>query len=85
MEIRDDNALYEEEVKLYFKALTPVFSPYLEENGGNIILLQIENELGYLRGNNRHSSNIMTMWKDLGVKVEFYTEDPARYWKSQHL
>jgi hypothetical protein len=41
LEIRSANALYETEVKLYFRALAPIIRPYLAANGGNIILLQI--------------------------------------------
>jgi beta-galactosidase GanA len=39
--IRASNAAYEAEVYTYFKALSEVVKPYLNINGGSIILLQI--------------------------------------------
>lgn len=43
IEVRSDNAIYEQEVKVYFSALAPVIIPFLFANNGPIIMIQIEN------------------------------------------
>lgn len=67
LRIRASNYLYEEEVHIYFKALSTVIKPYLKINGGNIILLQIENEFGSYSRDYQHTINLLQMWKNLGV------------------
>jgi beta-galactosidase len=78
--IRSANELYEAEVKIFFEALAPIISPFLASNGGNIILLQIENEYGYIGESNQHLLNLVQIWYDLGVDCEFYIEDPGAFW-----
>lgn len=72
IEVRSDNEIYEREVKLYFDALVPVILPFLFANNGPIIMIQIENELGYYSNSSTHSSHLLKMWKKLGVNSEFY-------------
>jgi beta-galactosidase len=59
LKIRSANALYEAEVRIYFSALALIIKPFLAANGGNIILLQIENEYGYFGEDNRHILNLV--------------------------
>jgi beta-galactosidase len=63
--------------------LAKVISPFLEVNGGNIILIQIENEFGSLSEDSQHTFNLLKMWADLGVKSNFYYEDAAQ-WSGKH-
>ena len=41
LKIRSNNKLFLDEVRIYFKSLVPVLTPFLSKNGGPIILLQI--------------------------------------------
>lgn len=44
--LRCSNGIYLEKVENYIQAIAPIIRPRLIENGGNIIMLQVENEYG---------------------------------------
>jgi hypothetical protein len=53
-------------------------------------MIQIENELGYIRKTPQHTLNLIGMWRSLGVDSEFYYEDPGElwlknYWEDAHI
>lgn len=47
MRLRSDNSQYMGFVSAWWTALLPMLKPYLAENGGPIVAMQLENELGY--------------------------------------
>ena len=69
LEIRSANKLYEDEVKRYFSALATIITPHLHTKGGPIVLLQIENELGYYEYSPEHMANLRKMWRDLAIDI----------------
>jgi beta-galactosidase GanA len=79
--IRSYNSAYHKEVWLYFSALSEVIRPYLQINGGNIIMLQIENEFGSLSREWRHTGKLIDMWRRLNISANFYNEDGYDFWQ----
>lgn len=47
-------------------------------------MIQIENELGYIRDSPTHTLNLLSLWKSLGVEGEFYYEDPGELWENNY-
>ena len=47
MPIRSDNEAFLAEVKKWYDAVLPLIAPYTYDNGGTIILLQLDNELDF--------------------------------------
>ena len=84
IDIRTHNKAYEDEVMIYFSRLAPIIRPFLYKNGGNIILIQIENELGSLNADINHTLSLLNMWKQLNIECEFYHEDAYRYWTKHY-
>ena len=83
--IREANNLYEKEVKTFFRGVASVIKPFLAAKGGNIILIQLENEYGYIGTGSRHIRNLLQIWTDLEVDCEFYTEDNGAFWQTSYI
>ena len=70
--LRCNNPLFLQKVAAYYKQLFDRLRPYLGENGGNIIAVQVENEYGsykdYLRA-------VAQIYRDNGVNEFFFTSD----------
>ena len=47
IKLRTSDPVYEKHVEDFFSVLLPLVRPYLYQNGGNIIMVQIENEYGF--------------------------------------
>lgn len=82
--LRTMNSKYIDHVESYFNVLLPLLKPYLYENGGPIILFQIENEYGSYKACDHAYTNYLTDFvrNHLGDKVILYTADG---WDMQHL
>ena len=62
----------------YFHELAKVVRPNLAENGGPILIVQIENEYGsYPRRDHDYMVWLRDLWVKEGVKGPFYTADGA--------
>lgn len=75
MRCRTDEGPYLDYVKRYFKELMKHILPYLDTNGGNVIMMAAENEYGSFGNNTRYMNKCLELLKDLGVDVPIFTSD----------
>ena len=69
---------YTKAVENYFSELAKIIRPNLAENGGPILITQIENEYGsYPRRDHAYMVWLRDLWVKEGVKGPFYTADGA--------
>ncbi len=69
---------YTKAVENYFRELAKIVRPNLAENGGPILITQIENEYGsYPRRDHDYMVWLRDLWIKNGVKGPFYTADGA--------
>lgn len=69
---------YKKAVARYYHELAKIVRPYLAENGGPILIVQIENEYGsYPRRDHDYMVWLRDLWIKEGVKGPFYTADGA--------
>ena len=70
------DARYKKAVENYYLELAKIVRPNLAENGGPILIVQIENEYGsYPRRDHDYMVWLRDLWLKEGVKGPFYTAD----------
>lgn len=62
-------------VRDYYSVLIPKLVPYQIDRGGNIILIQIENEYGYYGNDTEYLEFLRDTMRRLGITVPFVTSD----------
>ncbi len=75
MRLRCCHEAYLKAVKDYYRVLIPKLVPYQIDRGGNIILMQIENEYGYYGNETAYLEFLRDTMRELGVTVPFVTSD----------
>ena len=72
------DARYTKAIENYYRELAKIVRPNLAENGGPILIVQIENEYGsYPRRDHDYMVWLRDLWVKNGVKGPFYTADGA--------
>lgn len=79
IELRCYNEPYLSKVEAYFEKLMQYVRPYLAVNGGNIIMLQVENEYGSYGNDHRYLRAILELYRKLHADCLFFTSDGAAY------
>lgn len=62
-------------VEEYYRVLLPLITPYQIDQGGPVILMQVENEYGYYANDKEYMKAIRDMMRDNGVTVPLVTSD----------
>jgi len=62
-------------IEEYYKVLIPRLTPYQIDRGGNVIMMQVENEYGYYANDREYLEFIKKLMLDNGVTVPFVTSD----------
>ena len=75
MRLRCSYPPYLEAVREYYNVLIPKLAPYQIDRGGNIILIQIENEYGYYGNDTAYLAFLRDTMRKLGITVPFVTSD----------
>ena len=75
MQFRCYNEIYLEKVRKYFGVLLENLREHFASNGGNIIMLQIENEYGSYGDDKRYLQALLDIYKDMGIDCLFFTSD----------
>ncbi len=75
MRIRCDNEPYLEKVTAFFEHLFPILVPRLCTNGGNILLLQVENEYGSYGDDRAYLRKLERLYRSLGANCLLYRSD----------
>jgi beta-galactosidase len=66
---------YMRAVERYIAELVPRVGPLMAENGGPILMIQIENEFGSFDSNPAYLEELRQLWIRGGIHGPFYTED----------
>ncbi|MCQ2463485.1 MAG: beta-galactosidase [Clostridia bacterium] len=77
MDIRCNDAVFISKVERYYKQLLSRVVPHLCTNGGNIIMMQIENEYGSYGNDHEYMQKIADIYIENGVDCQLYTSDGA--------
>ena len=75
MRLRCSYGPYLQAVREYYEVLIPKLVPYQIDRGGNIILVQIENEYGYYGNDTAYLEFLRDTMRELGITVPFVTSD----------
>lgn len=75
MRLRCCHEPYLQAVKEYYNVLMPKLVPYQIDRGGNIILMQLENEYGYYGNDTAYLEFLRDTMRELGITVPFVTSD----------
>lgn len=75
LEVRCNNSLYYDNVRDYYKMLLPKLVNHQIDHGGNIILMQIENEYGYYGKDMSYLKFLADLMRENDITVPFVTSD----------
>lgn len=75
MRLRVSDPKFLKHVEEYYRVLLPKITPYQIDQGGPVILMQVENEYGYYANDKAYLEAIRTMMADDGVTVPLVTSD----------
>ncbi|MCR4953366.1 MAG: beta-galactosidase [Treponema sp.] len=75
MKLRCNYEPYLKHVSDYYNVLIPKLVPHQIDHGGNIILIQIENEYGYFGNDKSYLQYLNDLMRKLGITVPFVTSD----------
>lgn len=76
--VRSKEPQYIKEYKKYIMAVGKQLSPYLVTRGGNILMVQIENEYGSYGSDKEYLELNRKMFIEAGLDCHLYTCDPAK-------
>ncbi|MBR2442531.1 MAG: beta-galactosidase [Clostridia bacterium] len=77
MHLRCNDPLYLEKVEGYIAAIAPILRPRLIENGGNILMLQVENEYGSYGNDSAYLLALKALYEKYGLNALAFTSDGA--------
>ena len=80
MKLRCSYEPYLAHVKDYYNQLIPKLVPYQIDRGGNMILVQIENEYGYFGKDKKYLQFLADTMRENGITVPFVTSDGPWGW-----
>ncbi|MBV4360555.1 beta-galactosidase [Pinibacter aurantiacus] len=77
IKLRCMDSTYLTAVKRYVNKLSVIVKSHLVTNGGNILMVQIENEYGSFGNDREYLKTLHTYWTSNGINTPFYTADGA--------
>jgi len=75
MRLRVSEGPFLKAFEAYYNVLIPKLVPHQIDKGGNIILMQVENEYGYFANDRAYMESLAKIMRGLGVAVPFITSD----------
>ncbi|WP_099224141.1 glycoside hydrolase family 35 protein [Listeria costaricensis] len=75
LRVRSSSAQFMEKVTNYYKALLPRLLPYQIDQGGPVIMMQVENEYGSFGNDKAYLKALADLMRQLGVTVPLFTSD----------
>ena len=78
MEIRCRNKAYMERFSAYLAQLFRQVRPMLYTNGGNVIMMQVENEYGYYGDDKAYLESLIKLYREQGIDVPLFTSDGTK-------
>lgn len=75
MRLRVSDPVFMKHVQDYYQVLLPILKPLQITEGGNVILMQIENEYGYFGNDRQYMEQMRDLLRAGGIKVPLITSD----------
>lgn len=75
MRLRVSHPPFLKAVEEYYSVLLPKLVPYQIDHGGNVILMQVENEYGYYANDKAYLNSIRQLMEQNGITVPLVTSD----------
>ena len=85
LQVRSTEKQYVQEYRKYINEIGKQLAPYQVNHGGNILMVQIENEYGSYGSDKEYLALNRTMFKEAGFDGLLYTCDPASDLVKGHL
>ena len=79
MSLRCNDPVFLSKVKAYYQKLLEQVRPYTSGNGGNLIMIQIENEYGSYGDDKEYLRAIADIYKEAGINCTYFTSDGASF------
>ncbi len=79
MRIRCYHEGFLEKVKIYYEKLFSIVRPYLYSNGGNVIMMQVENEYGSYGNDHKYMEAVKQIYLDNQIDCLLFTSDGPGY------
>lgn len=76
--VRCSNMVYFQYLERYLSRLFKEILDQLYSKGGNIIMMQVENEYGYYGDDKNYLSKLVKLYRDSGIDVPLFTSDGSR-------
>ena len=80
MAIRCDDPTYLSKVTPYYRELLSRIWPYLITNGGNVIMVQVENEYGSYGDDKTYLHRVEALYRENGMDCLLFTSDGTAQW-----
>ena len=80
MGLRCHDPLYLEKVRPYYRELLSRIRPHLITNGGNVIMMQVENEYGSYGDDRDYLLEVEKIYRENGIDCTLFTSDGATNW-----
>ena len=80
MSLRSSDPLYIEKVKPYYKQLLSRIKPHLATNGGNVVMMQVENEYGSYGNDKEYLKEVEKIYRENGIDCLLFTSDGPTEW-----
>lgn len=77
IKLRCNNPIYLEKVEKYIENIAPIIRPRLCKNGGNVLMMQVENEYGSYGNDKGYLNKIKEMYINNGLDCLLFTGDGA--------
>lgn len=77
IELRTYNLIYLKKVRKYLEKICEIVKPELITNGGNIIMIQVENEFGAFGNDKKYLETLKGYYKEFGMDCPLVTSDWA--------
>lgn len=78
--LRCDDPLYLSKVKPYYRELLSRIRPHLCTNGGNVLMVQVENEYGSYGDDKVYLQKIVDIYRENGIDCLLFTSDGTAKW-----
>ena len=78
MQVRSSSPAFLRHVREYYEVLLPLLKPLQITEGGNVILMQVENEYGYFADDAAYLETIKKLLQDGGINVPLITSDEPK-------
>ena len=75
MKLRCSYQPFQQAIKAYYEKLIPYIAPFQYDQGGPVIMMQVENEYGYYGNDHSYMEWMTDLMRKLGVTVPLFTSD----------